>query len=149
MRVRGTGGTEDEEAPVMNTGYGFNVGQNYNTEVMLVSLNSDTNQKYALPTIPRDKQRQWPVNSGGIQHPTNREKFVELNDGEIWLRDGTFVLGNDRDVTLTISNGNLTISCNGTVNIVSAELQHNGINIGDDHVHGGVDTGPSTTQGPQ
>jgi hypothetical protein len=134
MKVRGTG-TEDEEAPILNVGYSFNVGQNFNTEVMLVSLGSDTNQKYAIPTIPRDKQRQWAEGSGGIQNPVDPERAIQLDDDSIWLKDGKFTLGNDRAVTITVSGSNITISTAGDLDLESANLRHNGVNIGATHVH--------------
>lgn len=34
------------------------------------------------------------------------------------------------------------------VNIVSPKLLHNGVNVGDDHIHGGVSPGGSNTSGP-
>lgn len=149
MRVRGTGDTLDEEAPVFNTGYGFNLPQNFNTEVLLFSLNSDTNQKYAFPTIPRDQQRQWPENTGGIQHPANKEKFVELNDDEIWLRDGVFKVGNNKEVTINVSGGNVEISCGGEINLVSSRLTHNGRDIGDTHRHTDTEPGGGLSGVPQ
>lgn len=140
LKVRGTGGSLDEEAPVMNLGYGFNVPKDFDTEVMLLSLNSDTNQKYAIATIPRDQQRQWPENSGGIQHPANKEKFVEINNDETWLRDGVFKVGNNKEVTITVSGGNVAIDCAGEINLTSSRLTHNGRDVGDTHRH--VDTEP-------
>lgn len=151
LKVRGTGvedGTLDEEVPLLNTGYGFNVAQNYNTEVLMLAMNSDTNQKYGVATIPRDKQRKWPEGTGGVQHPTNAEKFVQLDDDRIWLKDGTFALGNNQELKITISGGNVTISTAGDLNIESAKLMHNGVNIGDDHVHGGVVPGGADTDVP-
>lgn len=166
MTVKGTD-TEDQEAPVLNIGYGFNVPADTNTEVMLVSLGSDTDQKYAVPTIPRDKQRKWAENSGGIQHPTNGDRAVEINGDEVWLKDGTFKIGNDKEITLTVSGGSATLSFGGTFKIesdveiegdlkVSGDvrfegggiLEHNGVNIGSDHRHSDVQSGPSVTGVP-
>lgn len=42
-------------------------------------------------------------------------------------------------------DGNLTITCSGNVDINSASLKHNGVNIGATHRHGGVQTGGSDT----
>lgn len=175
LKVRGTGvedGTLDEEVPLINTGYAFNVPKDYNTEVLLFSLGSDTNQKYAMTTLPRDKQRQWPENTGGIQHPTNAAKFVQLDDDSIWLHDGVFHLGNDKDVKVTVSGGNATVEVNTlllkvpTINIDSTnvnikgdldvvgnvtttgELRNNGTSVGSDHVHTGVDPGGSNSGPP-
>lgn len=138
MSIRGTGendGTLDEEVPILNTGYGFNVAKNTNAEVLMLSMNSDTNQKYVVPTIPRDKQRQWPESTGGVQHPTNPDKFVQMDDDRIWLKDGTFALGNNQELKVTIIGGNITLSTDGEIDIRSSKLTHNGVNIGDTHVH--------------
>lgn len=170
MKIRGTGvedGTLDEEVPLVNLGYAFNVSKDYDTEVVMFSLGSDTNQKYAMPTLPRDKQRQWPVGTGGIQHPTNPEKFVQLDDDSIWLRDGVFHVGNDKDVTITVSGGRATIEVNeflvvaptiglegdvvvkGNLAITDGEITHNGVNIGAEHLHTGVTPGPGNSGPPQ
>lgn len=149
MSIRGTGdgdGTLDEEVPVINTGYGFNVSKDYNTEVLMLSMNSDTNQKYAMPHIPRDKQRKWPENTGGVQHPTNPEKFIQMDDDRIWLRDGNFALGNNQEIKLSISGGKVTIEVSGELDIRSSKLTHNGVNIGEDHKH--INSGGSGTGGP-
>lgn len=149
LKVRGTGvdgGTLDEEVPLLNTGYGFNVKQNYNTEVLLLSMNSDTNQKYAVPSIPRDKQRKWPENTGGVQHPTNPDKFMQLDDDQIWLHDGVFVLGNNKELKITINGGTIVFEASGELDIRSSKLMHNGVNIGSDHKH--INSGGSGTGGP-
>ena len=151
LKVRGTGvegGTLDEDVPILNTGYSFNVPKDYNTEVVMLSVNSDTNQKMVIASLPRDKQRQWPEGTGGVQHPTNADKFVQLSDDSIWLKDGKFVLGNDQELTITISGGNVTIATGGELDIQSSKLTHNGVNIGSDHVHGGVVAGGDDTAGP-
>lgn len=138
MKVRGTGpedGTLDEEVPLLNTGFAFNVPKNSNTEVILLSMNSDTNQKYAIATIPRDKQRKWAEGTGGVQHPTNPEIAVQIDNESIWLKNGTFHLGDDRSVKITVSGSDVTIATGGDIDIQCGRLTHNGTNIGDTHVH--------------
>ena len=49
--------------------------------------------------------------------------------------------------TVTINSSSTTI--NGTVAINGGGLTHNGVNVGDSHVHSGVMSGPSVTGGPQ
>lgn len=46
-------------------------------------------------------------------------------------------------------SGGMEITAPGGVNITSPTLTHNGTNVGDDHVHGGVMSGGSNTAGPQ
>lgn len=52
------------------------------------------------------------------------------------------------DITIS-SAGDVTISAGGAVDIQSADLTHNGVNVGDDHVHGGVIPGAAKTDGPE
>ena len=156
MSVRGTD-TLDLELPIVNFGYSFNLEENANAEVIMLSLGSDTNLKVAMPTLPRDKQYQWPVGTGGVQHPTDPERRLEYNGDETWLKDGTFKLGDNKEVTVTVTNGQTTISVNGgdlnlqadNVNIMSNTLTHNGKSVGDDHRHINTQPGPGLSGVPQ
>lgn len=164
MSVRGTG-TVDMELPVVNFGYSFNLPPDSDAEVIMLSLGGDVNDRVALPVLPRDAQYQWPPGTGGMQHPTDAERRIEFNDDEIWLRDGTFVLGTDRAMRITIdgdnvsiqvagnvslsTGGDLSVDAGGDIALSSGSLTHNGVNVGNSHRHGGVDPGPSTTGGPQ
>jgi hypothetical protein len=163
MTVRGTG-TIDAEVSVLNTGYGFNLDTDSNAEVVMLSLGADVNDKVALLTIPKDMQHPWAVGQGGVQHPTDPNRRLEFNDNQTWLKDGNYTLGNAKEVSVSISDGAITINVTGTttltssgamkirapdVSIVSNTLTHNGVNIGDDHRHGGVDTGGGVSGGPQ
>lgn len=151
VSVRGTD-TLDEDAPVLNMGYSFNLPQNSNAEVFLVSMGSDTNLKMALLTIPRDKQRKWPEGAGGIQHPTNPDQFIEVNDEGFVLQHGKLTLGPTGGVTIEVDGDNVVITGNitvrGNLQVEGSSMTHNGVNVGDTHRHGGVDTGPGSTQGP-
>lgn len=120
LRTRGTG-TEDEEMPVINTGYGFHLPKDSNAEVITFSLGSDTNMKFALPTIPHDKQRQWAEGTGGVQHPTNPERFLEFNEKRVYLKDGAYAFGEDG--VLEIEGGKVTIRGDVTV---TGDLNVNG-----------------------
>lgn len=163
MSVRGTG-TVDSELPVFNFGYSFNLPADSNAEVIMMSLGSDVNDKIAIPQLPRDAQRHWPEGTGGIQHPVNPSRYLEFNDDETHLRDGKFVIGSNREVVITVDGTNVTITTGGkatieagsmelnvagAVEINSASLTHNGVNVGETHIHSGVDPGPGTTGGPQ
>lgn len=113
LKVRGTG-TEDEEMPILNTGYGMNFPQDYNTEVFAISLGSDVTQKYALPSIPRDQQRAWPESTGGVQSPVNKDKYIEFNNTRMHLVDGAYAFGTNGILEITGNDvyirGNLTVS---------------------------------------
>lgn len=92
LRVRGTG-TIDEDVPLMNSGYGFNVPANFNTEVFLQSDGSDAAGKFAVMTLPRDKQRKWAVNTGGVQNPVDPEKALEFNEKRTHVTEEKFAVG--------------------------------------------------------
>ena len=142
MRVRTTVG-DHMEVPVVNFGYSFSLPEDFNAEVTLINIGSDPNNMVAIPNLPRDLQFQWPEGTGGIQHPMNAERRLEFNGNETFLRDGTFVIGENRNITLTVdgdnvsisTTGNLSLSTSGDIALESATLTHNGANIGSDHTH--------------
>lgn len=155
MTVRGTG-TVDTELPMMMFGYGFNLAENSNAEVIMVSLGSDVNDKVAIPTLPRDKQHPWGEDEGGIQHPTDPDRRIEFNATDTHHTDGVHTFGPNKELTVTIAGGVVTLTINGDLNIAannveitSGTLTHNGTNVGDSHTH--TDTaglGAGTTSGP-
>lgn len=163
MRVRGTG-TEDLEVPILSLGYSFNLGgSDANAEVVMLSLGSDVNDKVALPCLPRDQAFQWPVGTGGVQHPTDPQRRLEYNNDETWLKDGNYKLGDNKEVEVIIAGGVVTITVTGDTNInstgnmvitapnvdiQSTTLTHNGTSIGDTHLHGGVTPGGGNTGVP-
>jgi len=126
IRVRGTD-SEDEEAAVLNIGgLGFNLPTNSNTEVILLSSGSDTNLKFAILTIPRDKQRKWGEGTGGIQHPTDPDFALEFNDKRAHITKAEFAVGENGDLEVTSGNvivrGNLTVT--GTIVGNNIEAPH-------------------------
>ncbi len=92
LKVKGTG-TQDEEVTLLNSGYGFNLPSNTDTEVTLFAAGSDTNNKYGIPHIPPTKQRPWKSGTGGIQHPNDPDKAVEFGDKNTHLTDAIVALG--------------------------------------------------------
>jgi len=112
LTVRATG-TYNYEVPVLNTGYGFNLPKNSNAEVFTFADNRDPNRKFALPTIPRDKQRKWGENTGGIQSPVDPDRAVEINEKRTHIHDKDFAIGKNGGVQSdgenTIFRGNVTI----------------------------------------
>jgi hypothetical protein len=89
IRVRGTD-TQDEEAVVLNSGHSFHLPKDSNTEVFLLAGGSDTSQKFAMLSIPRDKQRKWKEGTGGVQHPTDPARALEFNDKRSYIDDTGF-----------------------------------------------------------
>lgn len=56
----------------------------------------------------------------------------------------------DGSVRFHMTDGSIVLTCGGqTLELTASGLTHNGINIGSDHIHGGVEKGGSNTNGPQ
>lgn len=91
IAVKGSG-TQDDEIPVINTGFGFNLPEGTQAEVMVVADGSDVSGKMALMTLPRDKQRKWAESTGGIQNPLDPEKAVELNPKRTQVTEDNFAV---------------------------------------------------------
>ncbi|MBW6399975.1 phage baseplate assembly protein [Roseomonas sp. HJA6] len=80
-----------------------------------------------------------------------------LGAGDIAIRDkrGQQVVMNGDGITVSgavkltiVSTGDIEITAGGTIAITSAGLTHNGKDIGDSHVHGGVVRGGAQTDPP-
>jgi len=120
MAVRGTG-TLDEEVPLLNLGYGFNLPANSDAEMVMLSLGSDVNDKVVIATIPRGLQHQWGEGQGGVQHPTDPARRIEFNADETLLTDGNYVFGPNRSIRLDLVGDDATINLagGGTINITT------------------------------
>src|SRR5262245_22623501 len=93
IKVKGTD-TEDQEADVMNVGAAdFKLKDDSDSEVLLLSSSSDTNMKFAVLTIPRDKQRRWPEDEGGIQHPTDPDFALHFSSKLAHITKNKFAVG--------------------------------------------------------
>lgn len=92
INVKGTG-TADDEAVLINTGAAFNLDDDTNAEVFLLAGGSDMAQKFAIMTVPRDKQRKWGKGRGGVQNPLDPAKAVELNEKRAHSTDPNFAVG--------------------------------------------------------
>ena len=66
----------------------------------------------------------------------------------VWHREGHCITLKSGGV-IEIKGTSLALNIDGAVAINSAALTHNGVNISGNHVHGGVESGPSNTGGPQ
>jgi hypothetical protein len=71
--------TNDKQAAIWNVGYGMHLPAGTEAEVALVAFGSDPNQKMAVPSIPRDKQREWKEGTSGIQNAIDPAKAIEFN----------------------------------------------------------------------
>lgn len=92
VTVKGTG-TQDDNAILLNAGYGFNLEDDSDTEVFLLANGSDMAQKFAIMSLPRNKQRKWGKGRGGIQNPLDPDKAVELNEKRVHSTDPNFAVG--------------------------------------------------------
>ena len=92
IKVKGTD-TEDQEATVVNMGSSFKLKKDTDSEVFLLASSSDTNLKQAILSIPKDKQRRWPENEGGIQHPTDQEFSLHFSDKLAHVTKNKFAVG--------------------------------------------------------
>lgn len=117
LTIRGTG-VVHEEVPLVNLGYGFNLSDDSDAEMILLSLGSDVDDMVALASIPRDLQFAWPAGQGGVQHPTDPSRRLHFGE-DTWLTDGTFVIGANRSHTLVVTGSDAVITTAGgqTINI--------------------------------
>lgn len=123
IKVKGTG-TEDEEAVVLHGTMGFHLADNTDTEVFTIAGSSDTTLKFAIPTIPRNKQRQWKEGHGGVQNPLDGTRALDFSEKRAYLDDDNFAtrngiieqIGNTVYIRGNISvDGDLSVSGNLTV----------------------------------
>lgn len=100
VKVRGTG-TDDEEAHYMSVGgIGIRLPKGTNAEVMLVSGGADTNQKYAIVLIPRDKEHDWKAGQNGFQKWDDPARRVQWGDKLLHLTDKGVALGPNGEIEL-------------------------------------------------
>lgn len=111
VRIKGTG-TEDQEVPTIQTGYGFRLKADTDAEVLVFGGGSDTNLKFALVQIPHAKQRQWEEGRSGIQNVNDPDHAIEFRDGACYLTKGTFTTA---DGTIEVQNGRVIIRGSATI----------------------------------
>lgn len=112
------------QTPVLNIGYSFNLKDNTNAEVLLLSDTMDVNHKLAIMTIPRDKTHHWKENTGGIQSPVDKDRVFEFNSKRSHIRDNSIAFGNAGAIEIDGNNvyirGNLYVegdlNVNGVIN---------------------------------
>lgn len=148
MSIEGTGWT-DEQVVLVNLGYGFNpTGE---SETLSVDPGADPDNRHAFMAIPRDRQHPWAIGTSGIQSAENPDHRIEFGPDGVHITNGTAFFGENREFSVTVQNGKITISAPGqVVNFVCNAVQHNGTNIGDSHTHtdppgvaGGQTSGPA------
>jgi len=107
IRVRGND-TEDQEVEVAYVGgCSFKLPKDANCEITMISTGNDTTLKVAVMTPPKDKQRRWKENTGGIQHPTDPEHVLEFNNTRAHVTKDAFAVGPKG--TFEVKNGEVFI----------------------------------------
>ncbi|CNB71533.1 Uncharacterised protein [Yersinia pseudotuberculosis] len=76
-----------------------------------------------------------------IQHKSG-QTWIGVKENEISLKVGS--------TEFTLTEGSITLTAGGNAFVVSAEgAKHNGVNVGGNHKHSGVQGGNDNTGGPQ
>ena len=97
----------------------------------------------SIPNVPSGFD-----NNGCAISSADGSKKVHLTDGSINAVFGSSsIVINGDSVKITAGGNSITI--NGSGVSTTGNLTNNGTNVGSGHVHGGVQSGPSTTGGPQ
>jgi hypothetical protein len=109
IKVKGTD-SEDQEAMVTNSGAGFNLKKDHDSEVYLLASSSDTTLKMAVLQIPFDKQRRWPEGEGGIQHPTDDEFALHFTDDIAHVTKNKFAVGEKGEFEIKGDQGIFRVS---------------------------------------
>ena len=101
-----------------------------------------------------DTFRDWVIDGANVDaavwQSMDGSVCIALHDGEIKVKAPAIIWDISGAAEMNVDS--LVINSAGAVSINSASLDHNGTNIGDDHVHGGSPTAPtgpvSNTQAP-
>jgi hypothetical protein len=110
IKVKGTD-TADEEATVLVMGAGsFKLKKDHDAEVFLMASSSDTQLKMAVLQIPHDKQRRWPENEGGVQHPTDEEFSLHFSDKLAHVTKNKFAVGEKGEFEIKGDTGIFRVS---------------------------------------
>lgn len=100
VKVSGNG-TDDEEAHYLSIGgIGIRPPKGMNLEVMLLSGGADTNQKYAIVLIPRDKEHSWKEGQNGIQKLDDPSRRIQWGDKLMHMTDKGIALGPNGEIEL-------------------------------------------------
>ncbi|MFT0892733.1 phage baseplate assembly protein V [Pseudochelatococcus sp. G4_1912] len=134
---------QEQAAGSARTHFPLSIGQ----QVRVRSQNGDLTDAEIEASLPSDTNTR-PSQKG------DEYVLLEVGSTRIAVSDGgataSITVGGS---TLTITDGNMMleateITLKGAVKIEGASVTHNGANIGDTHIHGGVMAGPATTGTP-
>lgn len=134
---------QEQAAGSARTHFPLSIGQ----QVRVRSQNGDLTDAEIEASLPSDTNTR-PSQKG------DEYVVLEVGSTRIAVSDGggtaSITVGSS---TLTITDGvvmleSAVINLKGAVKIEGASVTHNGKNIGDTHIHGGVMAGPATTDVP-
>lgn len=116
-------------------------------QMTILSGSGDFRQGLALPMTWSDNNRA-PSEKGDENVITFGNFRAELRGDELLVTIGGF--------SLSLKSSGATFSVDGVTHEITGagvatdggEISHDGKNIGSDHIHGGVESGGSTTSGP-
>lgn len=110
IKVKGTD-SEDQEANVLVMGgVGMNLKKDSDAEVFLLASSSDTHLKMAIQTTPFNKQRRWPEDEGGIQHPTDPEMSLHFSEKMAQITKNKFAVGEKGEFEIKGDQGVFRVS---------------------------------------
>ncbi|MFT0892224.1 phage baseplate assembly protein V [Pseudochelatococcus sp. G4_1912] len=134
---------QEQAAGSARTHFPLSTGQ----QVRVRSQNGDLTDAEIEASLPSDT----------ITRPSQKGDeyvLIDVGDTRIVVSDGGATVSiTAGDSKLTITDGTMTleaaeITLKGIVKLEGASVTHNNANIGDTHIHGGVMSGPATTDVP-
>ena len=123
--------------------YGFSSHPHQGSEALILALNG-MRQHSVIVAVDDRRHRIKMLEEGEVALYTDLD--ADRGQRVVLKRDGSIEVHSSGS-SITVSNGNIEMSAR-SVNITSGSLTHNGTNVGDSHVHGGVMSGPGSTTGP-
>ena len=133
-------------APFIGNGFGIAVGPSIGDMVIVDYHEGDQDSPFVVNRIYSKKTKAPVAQSGEI--------VIQHQSGALIKIDQTGAMTitvNGQPLTVTAPNININgdVTISGALDVNGGHVNHGGTNIGNNHVHGGVQSGPSTTSNPQ
>lgn len=113
-------------------------------QVVVVSPGGDTAQGVIVGSLPSGANGAPSGDGGEFRFEIGGSSISMTGDRVTMVSNGSVVEMTAGEVAIT---GDVTIT--GALAVNGSGVTHNGTNIGDDHVHGGITPGGANTLGPQ
>lgn len=113
-------------------------------QVVVASPGGDTAQGFVVASLASDGAPAPSADGAAFVVEIGDSTVTITAEGVTLVSNGSTIEINGDGVTITAD-----VTINGALSVSGPTLVHNGTNVGDSHVHGGVEPGPSTTTGPQ